>query len=47
MREAGAKAGDVRRMQASAGQSAHLARAEPAAEFVARLWQEAESLLPA
>jgi nitronate monooxygenase len=47
MREAGAKARDVHRMQAWAGQAAALARAEPAAEFVARMWQEAEKLLPA
>jgi nitronate monooxygenase len=47
MRDAGAKALDVHRMQAWAGQAAALARAEPAAEFVARLWQEAEKLLPA
>ena len=47
MREAGGRAGDIHRIQAWAGQSAHLARAEPAAELVARLWQEAESLLPA
>jgi nitronate monooxygenase len=47
MREAGGKARDVHRMQAWAGQAAALARAEPAAEFVIRLWQEAETLLPA
>ena len=47
MREAGAKTGDVHRMQAWAGQAAHLARAEPAAELVARLWNEAEAMLPA
>ena len=47
MREAGGKAGDVHRMQAWAGQAAALARAEPAGELVARLWQEAEALLPA
>lgn len=47
MREAGAKAGDIHRIQAWAGQAAHFARAEPAAELVARLWQEAETLLPA
>jgi len=47
MREAGAKARDVHRMQVWAGQAAVLARAEPAAEFVTRLWQEAEKLLPA
>lgn len=47
MRDAGGKARDIHRMQAWAGQSAHLARAEPAADLVARLWQEAETLLPA
>ncbi len=46
MREAGGRAGDVHRMQAWAGQAAALARAEPAGEIVARLWQEAQSLLP-
>jgi nitronate monooxygenase len=46
MREAGTKAGDVHRMQAWAGQSAHLARAEPAGVIVARLWEEALALLP-
>jgi len=34
MREAGAKARDVQRMQAWAGQAAAFARAEPAAELV-------------
>jgi len=47
MREAGGKANDVHRMQAWAGQAAALARAEPAGELIARLWQEAEALLPA
>ena len=47
MREAGGQAGDVHRMQAWAGQAAALARAEPAAELVTRLWEEAERLLPA
>jgi len=46
MREAAAKAGDVGRMQAWAGQAAALARAEPAGEVVRRLWAEAEALLP-
>jgi nitronate monooxygenase len=45
MREAAAKAGDVHRMQAWAGQSAALARAEPAAAIVTRLWSEAQALL--
>ena len=45
MREAAAKANDVSRMQAWAGQSARLARAEPAGDVVRRLWQETEALL--
>jgi nitronate monooxygenase len=32
-------------MQAWAGQSAALARAEPAAALLARIWQEAQALL--
>lgn len=46
MREAAAKAGDVDRMQAWAGQAAALARAEPAGETVRRLWEDAQALLP-
>ena len=45
MREAGQKANDVDRMQAWAGQSAALARDEPAAETVRRVWDEAQSIL--
>ncbi|MGZ4763147.1 MAG: NAD(P)H-dependent flavin oxidoreductase, partial [Ilumatobacteraceae bacterium] len=45
MREAAGKASDVQRMQAWAGQSAALARAEPAAEVVRRVWQDAQALL--
>lgn len=45
MRLAAQKAGDVQRMQAWAGQSAALARAEPAGEVTARLWREAQALL--
>ncbi|HEU4582356.1 MAG TPA: nitronate monooxygenase [Polyangiaceae bacterium] len=45
MRQAAFRAGDVQRMQAWAGQSAALARAEPAAAVVQRLWSEAQSLL--
>jgi nitronate monooxygenase len=45
MREAAAKANDVGRMQAWAGQSARLARAEPAGEVVQRLWRETQVLL--
>jgi nitronate monooxygenase len=45
LRDAGGKAGDVHRMQVWAGQSAAMARAEPAAEVVSRIWQQAEALL--
>ena len=45
MRSAAQRAGDLQRMQAWAGQSAALARAEPAAEAVGRIWQEARALL--
>jgi nitronate monooxygenase len=47
MREAGQKVHDVHRMQAWAGQSAALARPEPAGDVITRMWQEAEALLPA
>lgn len=47
LRAEGQKAGDVDRMQAWAGQSAALARAEPAAEVVRRLWEEGRRLLGA
>lgn len=45
MRAAGTKAGDLQRMQAWAGQSAALARAEPAGALLARIWQETQALL--
>jgi nitronate monooxygenase len=45
MREAGAKANDIDRMQAWAGQAARLAAAEPAADLLRRLWSEAQMLL--
>ena len=45
MRADAAKALDVQRMQAWAGQSAALARAEPAGEIVQRVWAEADALL--
>ena len=45
MRLAAAKAGDLDHMQAWAGQSARLARAEPAGAVVERLWREAQALL--
>jgi len=45
MRAAALKSGDVQRMQAWAGQSAALARADPAAATLARIWQDAQALL--
>ncbi|HYL97318.1 MAG TPA: nitronate monooxygenase [Blastocatellia bacterium] len=45
MRKAAQQAGDVDRMQAWAGQSAWMARAEPAAEVFRRLWEDATALL--
>lgn len=45
MRDAAAKENDIARMQAWAGQSASLARAEPAGDVVRRLWEEAQALL--
>ena len=45
MRSAGHKAGNLHRMQAWGGQSAGLARSEPAAELVRLLWAEAQTLL--
>jgi nitronate monooxygenase len=45
MRTAGQKAGDIHRMQAWSGQAAALARPEPAAELVRRLWAGAQALL--
>jgi nitronate monooxygenase len=35
----------IRRMQAWAGQSAALARAEPAGEVVRRIWDEARRIM--
>jgi nitronate monooxygenase len=46
MRELGQKTNDVHRMQAWAGQAGALAREEPAAEFVRRVWNDAQQLLP-
>lgn len=46
MRDEALRAGDLSRMQAWAGQGAALARAEPAASFVGRIWNEALALLP-
>jgi nitronate monooxygenase len=45
MREAAIKAGDTDRMQMWAGQSAKLARAEPAATIARQLWENANHLL--
>ena len=45
MRVAAVKAGDVSRMQAWAGQSAGLARAEPAREILERIWDDALAIL--
>jgi nitronate monooxygenase len=45
MRAAAQKAGDVQCMQAWAGQSAALARAEPAAEVMRRIWEGAKAIL--
>jgi nitronate monooxygenase len=45
MRDAGAKANDIDRIQAWSGQSGGLARAEPASELVRAMWQEACALM--
>jgi nitronate monooxygenase len=45
MRAAAAKSNDIDRMQAWAGQSAALSRAEPAGEVAQTLWDEAQELL--
>ena len=47
MRSAAQKEGDVERMQVWAGQSAALAKAEPAAELASRIWRDAQALLSA
>ncbi|MGH8259933.1 MAG: NAD(P)H-dependent flavin oxidoreductase [Steroidobacteraceae bacterium] len=46
MRREAAAARDIQRMQAWAGQSAWMARAEPAGSLVHRIWADAERLLP-
>lgn len=46
MRAYAVKKNDVDRMQAWSGQAGSLARAESAEQFVRRVWQEAELLLP-
>jgi nitronate monooxygenase len=45
MRAAAQKDNDLQRMQAWAGQSAALGRAEPAAAVVQRLWEDAQAIL--
>jgi len=45
MKTAAQKEGDLQRMQAWAGQSAALAKAEPAAEVVRRLWEGAQEFI--
>ena len=45
MREAGARAADLHRMQVWAGQSAARARAIPAAELLGQIWQQAREYL--
>jgi nitronate monooxygenase len=46
MRQTAQRTGDVQRMQAWAGQSAAMARAECAGDLVESLWREAQLLLP-
>jgi nitronate monooxygenase len=46
MREDAVTRSDLQRMQAWAGQAASFARAEPAADFVQRLWSDTSALLP-
>ncbi|HXY35535.1 MAG TPA: nitronate monooxygenase [Planctomycetaceae bacterium] len=45
MKDAGAAASDVHRMQAWAGQSAAMAKAIPAGDLVRQIWDEAQTLL--
>jgi nitronate monooxygenase len=45
MRSAAQKEGDAQRMQVWAGQSANLARAEPVAKVVQRIWEGAQALV--
>lgn len=47
MRDAGTRANDADRMQVWAGQAARLAPAEPAANYVRRVWDDARALLQA
>ena len=45
MRSAASRDSDVQRMQAWAGQSASLARAEPAGDLLKEIWKDAVDLL--
>jgi len=45
MREQSVKTNDIDRMQAWAGQAARLAPVEPAADYLSRIWKEAEEIL--
>ena len=45
MRDAATKENDIERIQAWAGQSASLARTDPAGEVVRRLWEDTQALL--
>ena len=47
MRDQGAKTNDIDRIQAWAGQAARLAPAEPAGDYVRRIWDEARGILGA
>lgn len=46
MRADAAEKNDVQRMQAWAGQSAWMAKPEAAAQFISRVWDEAQGLMP-
>jgi len=46
MRALAQKEGELQRMQAWAGQSAALAKAEPAANVLTQIWEQAQALLP-
>jgi nitronate monooxygenase len=46
MKELGQRTNDIHRIQAWAGQAGAFAREEPAAEFVRRIWADAQELLP-
>ena len=45
MRDEAQQMGDVQRMQVWAGQSAALARAEPAGELLKQIWNQAQGQL--